>query len=94
MEPGYKDDEGQAHWEGGYNGEVEGYEDEEIQDKGDAIDKTHEHGELMYEMCELEELKQMANEQGHALKHHNNGTQGTNEYGHDEDNNVHMSTAL
>ena len=46
MEPGYEDDEGRAHWEGGYSGEVEGYEHEEIEDEGDAIDETHEHGEL------------------------------------------------
>ena len=82
MEPGYEDDEGRAHWEGGYNGEVEGYEHEEVEDEGDAIDETHEHGELVYKTCEL---KRMANEQGHALEHHNNSAQGTNGYRHDDD---------
>jgi hypothetical protein len=88
MEPGYKD-EGQAHWGGGYNGEVEGYEHKEIEDKGDAIDETHEHNELVYKTRKLEELERMANEQGHALKNHNNNALGTNEYGHDD---AHTST--
>ena len=34
----------------------------------------------IYEMYELEELERMANEQGHMPEHHNNSTQGTNEY--------------
>jgi hypothetical protein len=92
MEPGYEDDEGRTHWEGGYNGEVEGYEHEEVEDEGDAIDETHEHGELVYETCEPEELERMANERGHALEHYNNGAQGTNGYRHDDDDDAHAST--
>ena len=86
-------DEGRAHWEGEYNGVVDGYEREEVEDEGDAIDETHEHGELVYETCKLEELERMANERGHALEHrHYNGAQGTNEHGHDKDNDVPAST--
>jgi hypothetical protein len=93
MEPGYEDNEGRAHWEGEYNGVVEGYEREEVEDEGDAIDKTHEHGELVYKTCELEELERMANERGHALEHrHYNSTQGTNKHRHDEDNDIPTST--
>ena len=92
MGPRYKDNEGQGHWEGGYSGEVKGYEHEEIEDEGNAIDETHECSELVYEKCELKELEQMANEQGHALEHHNSGTQQTNRYRHNDNDNAHTQS--
>jgi hypothetical protein len=68
-------------WEQGYEGAVEGNE-------------VNEHRELTYnddELCELEELKWMANEEGYepqGPKYHNNGALGTSgkEYEYDDDN--------
>jgi hypothetical protein len=48
MEPSYEDGKEWAHWEGGYSGEVEGYK-HNVEDKGDVIDETHKHHELVYE---------------------------------------------
>jgi hypothetical protein len=97
MGPGYKDDGERTHGEGGYKGEAEEYEHEEIEDEGDTIDKTHERGELIdkdYKRCELEELERMANQRGHTAKHHNSGTQRTNKYGHNKDNDMHTATRI
>jgi hypothetical protein len=66
----------QAHWEGGHEGEVEGYE---LEDEGSEVDElreleyegdqVHEHGELICDdddkMRELKELERMIDEEGY-----------------------------